>query len=142
MHRFLPALASEMGVRVVEIPVNHRPRVHGQSKYGLSRTVRVMLDLLTVKFLLSYSMRPLQVFGLIGGVMTLAGTVIVGYLGVMRILQLESILQRLPLTLFGILLLFTGIQLVTLGLLAEMQARALQEAQDRPIYVVRQTLGD
>ena len=140
MHRFLPALASEGGVRIVEIPVSHRARVHGQSKYGLSRTIRVTLDLITVKFLLSYSRRPLQAFGLIGGVMGLAGTIIVGYLGIRRLFGSLQIGDHLPLTLFGMLLIFTGIQLVTVGLLAEMQARALQEAQARPIYVVRRTL--
>lgn len=140
MHRFLPALASEFGVRIVECPVGHRARVHGTSKYGLGRTVRVMLDLLTVKFLLSYSTRPLQIFGLIGGVMSLVGAVLLGYLGTMRLLHLESITRRLPLTLFGILLLFTGVQLVTLGLLAELQARAVHESQGKPTYVVRQVL--
>lgn len=138
MHRFLPALASEIGVRIAEVPVNHRPRMHGRSKYGISRTVRVVLDLLTVKFLLSYSTRPLQVFGLVGGVMTLAGGGLLGYLGTLRLLHVESIMHRLPITLFGILLLFTGVQLVTLGLLAEMQARTYQESQGRPGYVVRQ----
>lgn len=141
MHRFLPALASELGVNIVEVPVHHRPRLRGSSKYGLSRTVRVLLDLLTVKFLLSYSTRPLQIFGLIGGVMTLAGAAILGYLGYLRLAHLIEITQRLPITLFGILLLFTGVQLVTLGLLAELQARALHESQDRPTYVVRQILG-
>ena len=140
MHRFLPALATEIGVRIVEVPVNHRARQHGTSKYGLSRTVRVLLDLLTVKFLLSYSMRPLQMFGLIGGAMTLVGVVILGYLGALRLAHVIEITQRLPITLFGILLLFTGVQLVTLGLLAELQARALHESQDRPTYVIRQVL--
>ena len=140
MHRFLPALASEIGVRIVEVPVNHRARQYGSSKYGLSRTVRVLLDLLTVKFLLSYSTRPLQIFGLVGGVMTLIGGAILGYLGFLRLMHLEEITKRLPLTLFAILLLFTGVQLVTLGLLAEMQARALHESQDRPTYVIRQIL--
>jgi hypothetical protein len=140
MHRFLPALASEFGVRIVEMPVNHRPRVRGVSKYGIGRTVRVMLDLLTVKFLLSYSTRPLQIFGLIGGAMSLVGIVILGYLGILRILHVEEIMRRLPITLFGILLLFTGVQLVTLGLLAELQARALHESQGKPTYVIRETL--
>ena len=140
MHRFLPALASEFGVRIVEMPVNHRPRVSGVSKYGIGRTVRVMLDLLTVKFLLSYSTRPLQIFGLIGGAMCLAGIIILGYLGILRILHVEEIMRRLPITLFGILLLFTGVQLVTLGLLAELQARALHESQGKPTYVIRETL--
>jgi len=140
MHRFLPALASEFGVRIVEMPVNHRPRVHGASKYGIGRTVRVMLDLVTVKFLLSYSTRPLQIFGLIGGVMSLAGILILGYLGILRLMHVEEIMRRLPITLFGILLLFTGVQLVTLGLLAELQARALHESQGKPTYVIRETL--
>ncbi|HEX5069918.1 MAG TPA: glycosyltransferase family 2 protein [Vicinamibacterales bacterium] len=142
MHRFLPALASEQGVSIVELPVNHRARVQGASKYGLSRTVRVLLDLLSVKFLLSYSTRPLQIFGLVGGVMGLAGTVILGYLGTLKIFLHERIAERLPLALFGVLLLFTGVQLVTLGLLAELQARAVQESQGKPAYVIRQTLGD
>jgi len=141
MHRFLPALASEFGVQIVEVPVNHRPRTQGASKYGLSRTVRVMLDLLTVKFLLSYSTRPLQIFGLIGGAMTVAGALLLGYLGILRLMHVEEIMRRLPITLFGILLLFTGVQLVTLGLLAELQARAVHESQGKPTYVIRQVLG-
>ena len=140
MHRFLPALASGIGVSIVEMPVNHRPRTAGQSKYGLSRTLRVILDLLTVKFILSYSTQPLQIFGLLGGAMGLAGVVLLGYLGTLRLLQIESIMRRLPLTLFGILLLFTGVQLVTLGLLAELQARNYHEMQDRPSYVIREVL--
>jgi glycosyltransferase involved in cell wall biosynthesis len=140
MHRFLPALASGIGVTIVEVPVNHRPRQHGESKYGLSRTLRVVLDLLTVKFILSYSTQPLQIFGMLGGAMGLIGIGILGYLGTLRLLHLESIMHRLPLTLFGILMLFTGVQLVTLGLLAELQARNYHELQDRPSYVVRETL--
>jgi glycosyltransferase involved in cell wall biosynthesis len=140
MHRFLPALASGIGVSIVEMPVNHRPRTAGQSKYGLSRTLRVILDLLTVKFILSYSTQPLQIFGLLGGAMGLAGVVLLGYLGTLRLLQIESIMRRLPLTLFGILLLFTGVQLVTLGLLAELQARNYHEMQDRPSYVIREVV--
>jgi glycosyltransferase involved in cell wall biosynthesis len=133
MHRFLPALASEIGVRIVEVPVNHRAREHGSSKYGLSRTGRVMLDLLTVKFLLSYSMQPLRVFGAVG-------VVLLGALGTLRLLHLIEIGDHLPLTLFGILVLFSGIQLVTLGLLAELQVRVYHESQDRPVYVVRDVL--
>jgi len=140
MHRFLPALASGIGVTIVEMPVNHRARQHGKSKYGLGRTMRVVLDLMTVKFILSYSTQPLQIFGMIGAVMGLVGVVLLGYLGTMRLLHLESIMQRLPLTLFGILLLFTGVQLVTLGLLAELQARNYHELQDRPSYVIREVL--
>jgi glycosyltransferase involved in cell wall biosynthesis len=139
MHRFLPAIASEQGVLIAEREVNHRPRVHGTSKYGISRTVRVILDLLTVKFLISYSTRPLQIFGLLGLGMGLTGTLISGYLAYLRLFGYQSISDR-PLLLLGILLIFTGVQLVTLGLLAEMQARTYHESQDKPIYVLREVL--
>ena len=117
MHRFLPAIASEFGVTIVEHVVNHRARVHGTSKYGISRTVRVVLDLLTVKFLLSYSTRPVQIFGLIGLAMGLPGGLILAYLAAVKIFAGEAIGNR-PLLLLGILLVFTGVQLLTLGLLA------------------------
>ena len=137
MHRFIPALASEQGVRIHEIVVNHRPRRQGVSKYGLSRMPRVVLDLVTVKFLLSYSTRPLQMFGPPGLVMGFLGTAIVGYLGFIRLFAGQAIGDR-PVLLLGILLLFAGMQLVTLGLLAEMQARTYHESQNKPIYVVRE----
>jgi glycosyltransferase involved in cell wall biosynthesis len=137
MHRFLPAIASELGVRIDEVVVNHRARVHGRSKYGISRTVRVVLDLLTVKFLLSYSTRPLQIFGLVGMAMGLAGGGITGWLGVQRLVGYQAIGNR-PLLLFGILLVFTGVQLTSLGLLAELQARTYHESQNKPIYAIRE----
>src|SRR6185436_6377842 len=84
MHRFIPAIASEQGVAIGEAVVNHRARKHGRSKYGISRTIRVILDLLTVKFLLSYSTRPVQIFGLIGIAMALPGFAIIGYLAFIR----------------------------------------------------------
>jgi len=118
----------------------HRAREHGNSKYGLSRTGRVMLDLLTVKFLLNYSMQPLRVFGTIGGLMGLVGIVLLGALGALRLVGRIEIGDHLPLTLFGILVLFSGIQLVTLGLLAELQVRVYHESQDRPVYVIRDVL--
>ena len=137
MHRFIPAIASEQGVTIGEQAVNHRARRYGQSKYGISRTVRVTLDLLTVKFLLSYSTRPLQIFGLIGLVMAVPGVVITGWLAFVRLIGAESIANR-PLLLFGILLVFTGVQLITLGLLAELQARTYHESQNKPTYVIRE----
>jgi glycosyltransferase involved in cell wall biosynthesis len=137
MHRFLPAIASEMGVDIAEVVVNHRARQHGRSKYGLSRTVRVVLDLLTVKFLLSYSTRPLQIFGLMGFGMGLLGAGITAWLAYGRLFRYESIANR-PLLLFGILLLFTGVQLVTLGLLAELQARTYHESQNKATYFIRE----
>lgn len=139
MHRFLPAIASEQGVSIAEVVVNHRPRLHGKSKYGISRTVRVILDLLTVKFLLSYSTRPLQIFGLIGLVMGGLGGIITGYLAWVRLTGQESIANR-PLLLLGILLIFTGVQLVTLGLLAELQSRTYHESQNKPTYFIREVL--
>lgn len=139
MHRFLPALASEMGVRIAEQVVNHRARQFGTTKYGISRTVRVMLDLITVKFLLSYSTRPLQMFGLIGMVMGGLGGAVLAYLAYIKYFQSQGIGSR-PLLMLGILLVFTGVQLLTVGLLAELQARTYHESQGKPIYVVRQIL--
>ena len=138
MHRFLPAIASEQTSSIGEMVVNHRPRRYGQSKYGIGRTVRVILDLLTVKFLLSYSTRPLQIFGLIGIAMGLLGSAAVGWLAYLK-LSGESIANR-PLLLFGILLIFTGLQLVTLGLLAELQVRTYHESQKKVTYVIREIL--
>ena len=140
MHRFIPAIASEQGVRVGEMVVNHRARRFGRSKYGLSRTVRVLFDLVTVKFLLSYSTRPLQVFGPIGLLLGLAGSVVTGYLGYIRLFRGQAIGDR-PLLLLGILMVFSGIQLVTLGLLAELQARTYHESQGKAIYTLRTVLG-
>jgi glycosyltransferase involved in cell wall biosynthesis len=143
MHRFLPAIASEQGVNIVEQVVTHRERRHGRSNYGISRTIRVILDLLTVKFLLSYSTRPLQIFGLVGVAMGLLGGGIAGYFTLVRILGMlglmadQSIGNR-PLLLLAILLIFTGVQLVTLGLLAELISRTYHESQDKPTYAIRE----
>jgi len=139
MHRFIPAIASEQGVKIAEMVVNHRARRHGTSKYGISRTIRVILDLLTVKFLLSYSTRPVQIFGLIGLSMLTPGSMILAYLAFVKVFQNEAIGNR-PLLLLGILLVFTGVQLITLGLLAELQARTYHESQDKPTYVIREVL--
>ena len=141
MHRFLPAIASEFGVRIEEQVVNHRPRVHGSSNYGISRTIRVILDLLTVKFLISYSTRPLQIFGLLGFAMGSLGTLVLGWLAYVKYFHHQGIADR-PLLLLGILLAFTGLQLVTLGLLAEMLARTYHESQDKPTYIVREIRED
>jgi len=137
MHRFIPAIASEQGVQIAEVVVNHRARKHGTSKYGISRTIRVVLDLLTVKFLLSYSTRPVQIFGLIGLAMGLPGGLILAYLAAVKMFAGEAIGNR-PLLLLGILLVFTGVQLITLGLLAELQARTYHESQNKPTYVIRE----
>jgi glycosyltransferase involved in cell wall biosynthesis len=137
MHRFLPAIASQIGVRIAEVVVNHRPRLAGTTKYGIGRTIRVLLDLATVKFLLSYSTRPLQIFGLIGLVTGGIGVLITAYLAYIRLFTTQGIGDR-PLLLLGVMLIFIGVQLVTFGLLAEVLARTYYESQDKPTYVIRE----
>ena len=137
MHRFMPAIASQMGVKIAEMVVNHRPRQAGETKYGISRTIRVILDLATVKFLLSYSTRPLQIFGLIGLVTGGLGVAITTYLGLIRLFTTRGIGDR-PLLLLGVMLIFIGVQLLTFGLLAEVMARTYYESQDKPTYVIRE----
>jgi glycosyltransferase involved in cell wall biosynthesis len=139
MHRFIPAIASEVGVKIAEQVVDHRPRQFGQSKYGLSRTIRVVLDLVTVKFLLRYSTRPLQIFGLVGLLCGSLGVLITAWLGYVRLIQGQGIGHR-PLLLLGILLVFGGLQFLTIGLLAEMQARTYHESQQKPTYHIREIL--
>jgi glycosyltransferase involved in cell wall biosynthesis len=109
----------------------------GATKYGLSRTIRVILDLATVKFLLSYSTRPLQIFGLIGLLAGGLGALITGYLGYIRLFTHQGIAER-PLLLLGVMLVFIGVQLLTFGLLAEVMARTYYESQDKPTYVIRE----
>ncbi len=140
MHRFVPALVSQIGARVTEIPVGHRPRLHGTSKYGISRTMRVILDLLTVKFLLSYSTRPLQLFGRLG-IYTLGAAMVSGAMTVyMKFFQHTS-MNRNPLLLLTALLLFMGVQFLVLGLLGELNARTYYEAQGKQIYVIKETIN-
>jgi glycosyltransferase involved in cell wall biosynthesis len=137
MHRFLPAIASEFGVRIEEYVVNHRPRLHGTSKYGISRTIRVVLDLMTVKFLISYGTRPGQIFGLWGLIMTTIGGGAWLWLAYVKYTWHTGIADR-PLLLAGTVLLVTGVQFIMLGLLAEMMARTYHESQDKPIYAIRE----
>jgi len=139
MHRFIPAIAYERGAQIAELKVNHRPRLRGESKYGITRTLRVVLDLLTVKFLSSYSTRPSHVFGPIGVISGLAGFVIALYLTVQKLVYDADIGNR-PLLLLAVLLIFIGFQFVTMGLLGEMLARTYHESQERPVYVVREVL--
>jgi glycosyltransferase involved in cell wall biosynthesis len=139
MHRFLPAIAAEQGVDIVEHVVKHRKRIHGKSKYGISRTIRVVLDLMTVKFLSSYSTRPLQMFGGVGFGMGLFGAVICAYMAYLKIVYNPGIANR-PLLLLGVLLILGGINLVMTGLLGEMLSRTYHESQNKPIYVIREVL--
>ena len=140
MHRFIPALASWMGIYVAEIPVRHHARKYGRSKYGLSRTIRVFLDLLTVKFLLDYATRPLQIFGLGGLASLIVGTALSVYLAVLKLFFHQGLSER-PILLLAVLLIMLGVQLITMGLLGELVVRTYHEAQNKPIYVVREILG-
>ncbi len=133
MHRFIPALASDLGARICEVRVRHRPRLAGQSKYGLSRTWKVLLDLVAVKFLTSYSTRPIQVFGSLGLLCSAAGLGITGVLGFQRLVLGVALANR-PLVWLGILLTIVGLQFVTMGLLGELLVRTYYESQRKPVY--------
>ena len=139
LHRFIPAIASTIGVAIAEIPVNHRRRTRGRSKYTIMRTPRVVLDLLTVKFLLSYSTRPLQIFGLFGLVSGVVGLAIGLVLSYDRLVLRQGIGNR-PLLLLAILLIVIGIQFITLGLLAEIMVRAYHESSAKRIYHIKEIL--
>ncbi len=136
MHRFVPALASQVGAKVTELPVNHHPRLHGTSKYGISRTLRVVLDLMTVKFLLTYSTKPIQLFGKWGVYTIMAGFGTGTMTAYMKIFEHLS-MNRNPLLILTAFLFFMGIQFIVLGLLGELNARTYYEAQGKPIYVIR-----
>ncbi|MEM7828111.1 MAG: glycosyltransferase family 2 protein [Candidatus Aenigmatarchaeota archaeon] len=140
LHRFIPALAKIQGAEITEVPVKHHPRLYGKSKYTLSRTFRVLLDLILVKFLLSYSTRPIHFFGTAGLVFSSIGIFICLYLGAVKILYAQSIGGR-PLLLLGILLITTGIQLLTIGILSEIQIRTYFESQKKPIYAIKEFIN-
>jgi glycosyltransferase involved in cell wall biosynthesis len=137
LHRYIPAMAHWEGFRVGEIPVNHRPRKYGKSKYGSSRFVKGFLDFITIVFLSRYTTRPLHVFGLIGMLSFLGGSVITLYLIVLRVTK-ASYLSNRPLLFIGVLLLILGIQFISIGLLGEMIARSNASHQSPSI---RRTLG-
>lgn len=136
LHRFIPALASQVGGTVTEVPVNHHARQFGRSKYGISRTIRVMLDLITVWFLGTYATRPIHVFGTIGLLSVGMGLLTGVYLTFLKIFFDQDIGGR-PLLLLAVLLVVIGVQLITMGLLGEMVIRTYYESQAKPIYYVR-----
>jgi hypothetical protein len=150
LHRFIPEIASLIGVRVAEVPVNDRPRRAGESKYrALARTPRVLLDLVTVSFLLSYSKRPMQLFGsfglLSGAIGGLIGLYLVGAKVLRGILYGGEAFRNFrigtsPWTMLSVLLIVLGVQFLMMGLLGEILTRTYHEAQDKPIYVVRRVL--
>lgn len=137
MHRFIPAIARNMGFLVTEVRVNHRPRLYGKSKYRSTRFIRVILDILTVKFLMSYSTRPLQIFGLIGFLTGIIGIILGLYLSYQRLIIKVGISGR-PLLLLAILLIVIGLQFITLGLLAEIMVRAYHESVEKKIYIIQE----
>ena len=140
MHRFVPALASQFGAKVTELPVNHFPRLHGVSKYGISRTLRVILDLMTVKFLMAYSTKPIQLFGKWGIYTIFAGIGTGSMTLYMKIFEQFS-MNRNPLLILTAFLLFMGIQFIVLGLLGELNARTYFESQGKPIYAVKDSIN-
>jgi glycosyltransferase involved in cell wall biosynthesis len=141
LHRFLPALAFIEGARVTEVPVRHHARQHGKSKYGLGRTFRVVMDLLTIAFIKTFLTRPMHVFGSLGMLSLGSGSLLGLYLAFIKIFLSQSLSDRL-LPLLAVLLFLTGIQLFCFGLLAEMLMRTYHESQNKPIYRVREAVGE
>ena len=139
LHRFLPALAYIEGAKITEIPVRHHARRFGQSKYGLGRTFRVVMDLLTIFFLKKFLTRPMHIFGLGGLILLIIGLLLGTYLTFLKLIIGLSIGHR-PLLILAVLLILTGIQLLISGLLAELIMRTYHESQKRPIYRVRQVV--
>ena len=135
MHRFIPAIAWDLGAPVAEVVVNHRPRVSGESKYGISRTFRVILDLMTVRFLSRFSTKPLHVFGSVGLALGGMGSFGLLWLVAQKVFAGAQIGGR-PLLFLSILLVVTGVQFVTMGLLAELLVRTYHESQGKPTYVI------
>ncbi len=140
LHRFIPAVASQMGVQVAEVPVSDRPRIHGKSKYGISRTFKVFLDLIGVVFFLRYFNRPLRVFGGAGLVTSLLGGLVLLYLTYDKLILGHNIGDR-PLLILGVLLVVLGVQLISTGLMADMVMRTYYESHDKPVYHIREHLA-
>lgn len=140
LHRFIPAIASGVGANIAEIKVRHHPRTAGKSKYGLTRIFRVILDLFTVKFFLSFATRPMQIFGFIGFSASFLGFIILAYLTYVKFVLDRAIGGR-PLLFISILLIIGGVQFITMGLLGEMLTRTHHEVGNKPTYKVKETLN-
>ncbi len=139
MHRFIPAVANWVGVRIVEMRVNHRARQFGTTKYGIGRTLRVVLDLINVRFMQQYLVRPMQVFGLAGIVSSFVGFLVCAWLAFEKLVFGAAIGNR-PLLLLGVLLIVVGVQLLSLGLVADVVSRTYHESQGKRPYYVRNTI--
>jgi glycosyltransferase involved in cell wall biosynthesis len=142
LHRFIPALASWAGASVAEVPITNVPRKNGKSNYGISRTIRVFLDLLSVKFLLDYSTKPLQFFGALGLLFLSGGAGIGFWIFARKALLDEGLLANHgPLILLGMALVMGGIQFIAIGLIGELLARTYYESQNKPVYTIRELVG-
>ncbi len=140
MHRFIPAYAGSVGARIVEVPVKHHPRLHGKANYGLERTVKVLLDLFTVKFLISYARNPIYIFGGLGLFLIAPSVAVLAFLGVRRILVGTSVL-RSPLFPITTMLVILGFLSILMGFIAELLVRTYHESQAKPTYSIRQVLN-
>ncbi|MCC7188742.1 MAG: glycosyltransferase [Anaerolineales bacterium] len=140
MHRFIPVFAHSVGARIAEIPVSHHPRKFGRTNYGLDRTLKVILDLFTVKFLLEYSHKPIRLFGGAGLALMFLGLADLAYVFIRR-LFFGVPASTSPLLLVGVMFLIMGFQSILMGLIAELLARTYHESQAKPTYTVRETSG-
>jgi glycosyltransferase involved in cell wall biosynthesis len=140
MHRFIPVFAHSIGARITELPVRHHPRKFGKAKYGLERTIKVVLDLFTVKFLLDYSHKPMRIFGGAGVLLILSSGIFLTYLFVRKVFEGISILGS-PLFQLGVMFFILGFQSILMGLIAELLARTYHESQKKPTYTIRKILG-
>jgi glycosyltransferase involved in cell wall biosynthesis len=139
MHRFIPVFAHSIGASITEIPVQHHPRRFGKAHYGLDRTIKVVLDLLTVKFLLNYSIKPMRLFGGTGMALIFSSLLVMIYLFIRRIFQNVAVFDS-PLFLLAITILILGFQSILMGLMAELLARTYHESQQKLTYTVRETI--
>jgi glycosyltransferase involved in cell wall biosynthesis len=140
MHRFIPVFAHSIGARITELPVRHHPRKFGRAKYGLDRTVKVLLDLFTVKFLLDYSHKPMRLFGGAGALLMLLGAADLLYLFIRRALVGTPVFNS-PLLTIGVMFIILGFQSILMGLIAELLARTYHESQQKPTYTIRETMN-
>ena len=140
MHRFIPVFANSVGANIIEVPVRHHPRKFGKTKYGLERTAKVILDLFTVKFLISYASKPIYLFGGTGGLLMVISAVTMTYLFVRRLFFLVSVTGS-PLLQVSVMLFILGFQSMLMGLIAELLVRTYHESQRKPTYTVRTTIN-
>ncbi len=140
MHRFIPAYAGGVGAKIIEVPVRHHPRRFGKAKYGLGRTLKVILDLFTVKYLISYALSPIYLFGGTGLALIVTSILVLGYLIIRRLL-LDEHMIRSPLLLMSVMLFILGFQSILMGLIAELLVRTYHESQAKPTYTVRRIIG-